>query len=135
MMASWNTFKCDIKGVDELCRSLEKCKAEDINKVVKYNGAKLQTRMQENAKFRGHFEWVSGQGLVFMPPTGRTQGSISLQMTNNPVTAEVGAKTSYAPYLEFGTRKMSAQPFVERSLKEIEPNFINDLKTLVKKVK
>lgn len=133
-MASWNTFKCDLKGMDELCRALEKCKAEDINKVVKYNGAKLQTRMQENAEFKGHYEWVKGEGLVFKPPTGRTKGSISIHM-NNPFTAEVGAKTSYAPYLEFGTRKMAAQPFVERSLKEVEPNFINDLKTLVKKVK
>ena len=46
--------------------------------------------------------------------TGATKASIGMDFTEGGATmsATIGPTTSYAPYLEYGTRRMGARPFM-----------------------
>ena len=48
------------------------------------------------------------------------------------MTAEVGPTTDYAYYVEFGTRKMEAEPFVKPAWEEQKEQFEKDMQKLVK---
>lgn len=108
-------------GADEFIRAIDPFKkVRAARGVVKQNGAELTERMMKNANFKGHTK--NGK---FIPPTGATKRSISLRV--GELRAEVGPSTEYAPYLEYGTRYMSAQPFVFVSLDQQVPIFLKEL--------
>lgn len=112
-----------INGMKELQGKLkqkERSHDKAIQKVVRHHGIKLQQTMTRKAIF------TKGYSL------GDTQASISLEITHGGFTAMVGPQTHYSPYLEYGTRFMSAQPFVKPSLDVVKPAFIADLNKLVK---
>ncbi len=110
-----------IEGLEDLQKALRKnANMDDVKKVVNQNGSQLQRKMQRKADFKKGYQ------------TGTTKRSISLNVKDNGLTAEVGASTEYAEYLEFGTRFMEAQPFVKPALEEQKPQFESDLKKLVK---
>ena len=103
-----------ITGIKELEAKLKKnATLDDARTVVKKNGAELQTLMTRNANF------VKGYA------TGTTKRSIRC-------TATVEPTTYYSPYLEYGTRFMSAQPFVRPSFNIQKEIFKRDLKKLMK---
>lgn len=113
--------KIKIEGLDKLEKALrENVTMNDVKKVVRQNGSQLQQKMQQNADFTRGYQ------------TGTTKRSISLNMTDGGFTAEVGATTEYAPYLEYGTRFMDAQPFVRPALEEQEKKFKADMNNLVR---
>lgn len=117
-----------VTGLDKLEKKLKKdISMNQVKDVVKKNGADLQTKIQENADFKGHME-----GNKFVSPTGTTKRSVGLELKDGGFTAESGPKTDYAPYLELGTRFMDAQPFVEPALDEVGKNFKDDMKELVR---
>ena len=65
---------------------------------------------------------------LFKPPpegasTGATANSIGVDLENGGLAASIGPTTSYAPYLEFGTRRMSPRPFMGPALDAVEPSF------------
>lgn len=94
-----------------------------VTDVVKQNGTELTQTMKQNANFNGH---VDSNGF-FIYPTGTTKRSISMQLKSGGFAVEVAPKTYYSPFLEFGTRYMTAQPFVFKSLDKQEPVFTRDL--------
>jgi HK97 gp10 family phage protein len=54
--------------------------------------------------------------------TGRLRSSIVSKVTQSTGSAEaieVGTNVEYAPYVEFGTRHMRAQPFLRPALAEV----------------
>lgn len=60
--------------------------------------------------------------------TGRLKGSITTELDlggTNP-SAEIGTNVEYAPYVEYGTYKMAARPFLnpayDRHIEEFEEN-------------
>jgi HK97 gp10 family phage protein len=56
--------------------------------------------------------------------TGRLKGTIKAQIegtSENPVLV-LSANTDYAKYVEFGTYKMKAQPFLRPAIEYIEEN-------------
>lgn len=110
-----------LEGMEELLKDIEKyAKPESIKKVVQKNGADLTRNMKRNAVFtRGY-------------ATGETQRSIELEMKDGGLTAEVGPRTDYSIYLEYGTRFMAAQPFVRKSLEGIKDAYIDDLNELLR---
>lgn len=117
-----------ITGTDALGKALlKRAESKDIQNVVKLNGSELQQNMKRKASFKGHME-----GNEFIPPTGATKRSISLELTDKNSTATVKPQTLYSPYLEYGTRKMSAQPFVRPAFNEQKQKFISDLRRLMK---
>lgn len=110
-----------ITGVKELQQRLKKnVTLDDVKKVVRQNGSELQTKMQDKADFTKGYQ------------TGQTKRSITLEMQNSGLTAEVQPTTDYSPYLEFGTRFMSAQPFVRPAFEEQLTQFKSDMQKLVK---
>ena len=112
--------KLQVEGLDKLEKALrENVTMYDVKKVVRQNGAQLQQKTQQNADFTQGYQ------------TGTTKRSIRLDMTDGGFTAEVGATTEYAPYVEYGTRFMEAQPFVEPALNEQKDIFISDLKKIM----
>lgn len=100
--------KLELIGFDKILDHLiEAQKGEALRLAVRQNGAECQQKAQANANFRGHYE-----GKRFVPPTGATKRNIALDITDDGMTAEIEPKTSYAPYVEYGTRYMEAQPFM-----------------------
>lgn len=64
--------------------------------------------------------------------TGNLKRSIGLEIVDGGLSAEIGAMADYAPYVEWGTRFMKAQPFIEPALEEVKSKFKSDMQKLVK---
>lgn len=113
--------KIQVMGLKELEKKLkDNCSMDDVKRVVRQNGSELQSKMQDKADFtRGY-------------ATGATKRSIGLDIIDGGMTAEVGATTEYAEYLEYGTRYMTAQPFVAPALDEQKTQFLSDMENLVR---
>ena len=110
-----------IEGLDKLQKKLAKdVTMNDVKRVVRQNGAQLQSKIQEKAEFTKGYQ------------TGTTKGSVTLEITDGGFTAESGPTTEYAEYVERGTRFMDAQPFVQPALEEQLPKFKSDMKKLVR---
>lgn len=110
-----------IDGLDKLEKKLKaNVTLDDVKRVVRQNGSELQRRMQSKADFKKGYQ------------TGTTKRSIGLEIKDDGLTAESGAETEYAPYLEYGTRFMEAQPFVRPALEEQAQQFKSDMQKLVR---
>lgn len=111
-----------IEGLEELqARLLDNVTLDDVRKVVRHNGSKMTDKMKDNADFKMGYQ------------TGETKRSISMELSPDGMTVEVGAKTEYAPYLETGTRFMDAQPFVLPAYEEQKPKFFSDMRKIMRK--
>lgn len=110
-----------IKGLKRLQKSLkDNATLSDVKTVVKQNGIEMQAKMVRNAVF--------GRGYS----TGATKQSIRGQSINGGLAYKAGPGTYYSPYVEYGTRFMSAQPFVRPAYNDQKVIFERDLKKLVK---
>ena len=108
------------EGLDKLQKKLkENVTMNDVKRVVRKNGAELQERMMKKAEFKEGYQ------------TGETKGSISLEIRDGGFTAGVGPTTDYSPYLEYGTRFMSARPTLGPAFTYQSMQFIDDLKHLM----
>lgn len=100
---------------------------QKVKRVVQKNGNELKNRMVRKADFRGHME-----GKKFVKPTGATKRSITEKVAFSGLSVTVGPTTEYAPYLEYGTRFMEAQPFVRPAFEEQRRKFERDLDNIIK---
>ena len=64
--------------------------------------------------------------------TGTLKRSISLVLRDGVLTAESEATAEYAPYVEWGTRFMNAQPFMRPAYYAQKEQFKSDLSRLMK---
>ena len=114
-------------GDKELVKGLkERANMELVKKVVRKHTAGLQEQAQRNARFRGHFE-----GKRFVAPTGTLKRSIRSELSFDRLTGTVGPTVHYGGYVEWGTRFMSAQPYLKPAFTTVKSQFIADLKKLV----
>jgi phage protein, HK97 gp10 family len=104
-------------GVKELKVVLKK-KADmgAVRQIVKKNGAGLQVKAQRNAPV----------------DTGTLKRSIGLDISDGGLTAESKAGAEYAPYVEWGTRFMEAQPYMKPAFHEQREQFKRDMDRLAK---
>ena len=110
-------MKIKITGMNELRVGLDKkMDLKPVRTVVQKNGADLQRNAQEKAPV----------------DTGTLRRSIGLDLTDSCLTATIAPTVEYAPYQEYGTRYMDAQPFVGPAFNEQKNKFVNDMKKLVK---
>ena len=108
-----------ITGLDKLAKDIqERAKMELVKEIVKTNGAEMQKLMINNAVF------VKGYS------TGATRQSISGFISDGGFTYTAGAKTEYAPFLEYGTRFMASQSFVKPSFDAQKQQFLNDIEKM-----
>jgi HK97 gp10 family phage protein len=112
-----------IEGDRELIEAMKKAgRMSEVRQVVQKNGAALQTGTQQRmaaAYNRGY-------------STGATRRSTTVKLSDGGLTATVAPHTTYFPYLEKGTRLMSARPTLGPAFHKQSVTFINDLKGLVK---
>ena len=85
-----------------------------VPQVVKKHGAQLSSRTQSNMQAA----YTHGYS------TGRTRRSVK------PIFSD-GGMTDYFPYLEYGTRFMSAMPTLKPAFDVQSQMFINELKRLM----
>lgn len=110
-----------VKGQNRLQKKLKNnVSLEDVKRVVRQNGADLQGKIQDKAEFQRGYQ------------TGATKRSVDLRIEDDGFTAVSGPTTEYAPYLEYGTRFMEAQPFIEPALNEQKEQFKQDMKKLMR---
>lgn len=106
-----------IKGAEQLVYALQTAANMKAHKaIVKKFGGKLQSSAKRKAVFSKGYS------------TGATARSIQLEIMDGGFAAKVEAGTDYSGYLEKGTRKMEAQPFMKPAFDEIEPQFIAELR-------
>ncbi len=110
-----------IIGLNKLSKKLKKNRTlEDVKKVVLMNTVELENLAKRNAVF------VKGYSKR------TTKRSINMAIDDNGFTGTVKPSTEYSVYLEYGTRYMSAQPFMKPSFLVQKTKFINDMKRLMK---
>lgn len=113
----------NIQGSDELLTAMKKLeKMDDVKRIVKASGARLQSDTQRRmvaAYNRGY-------------STGATRRSTTLQISDGGLTATVAPHTKYFPYLELGTRFMTAKPTLQPAFAKESMKFVQELKGLVK---
>lgn len=104
-------------GVKELRLKLKgNMNLSSVKHVVRMNGAEMQAKAQRNAPV----------------DTGNLKRSIGLEIRDNGLTAEVEALAEYAPYVEWGTRFMRAQPFIRPAFNSQKEIFKRDMDRLMR---
>lgn len=123
------SLRFELKGLDKLQAKLQRvAKMEEVERIVEKNGEAMQKKAVKNAQFKGHY-----RGKKFIKPTGATKKSISVNSSKiDRFKYRVAPGTDYAAYVELGTRKMSAQPFIKPAFDDQKKLFKNDLERLVK---
>lgn len=127
-------LRFELKGLEKLQKKLQKVsKMEEVERIVEKHGSEMQKKAVNNASsFRGHYEG-RGKNKHFVKPTGATKRSISVNSSKvGRFKYKVAPGTSYAAYVELGTRKMSAQPFIKPAFDNQKEEFKKDLERLVK---
>lgn len=116
-------IKIKFEGIYELDKKLKKnLNMDAVKQVVQKNGDQMNERMKEKTRTA----FLKGYS------TGDTAGSINTEITNGGMTAEVGPTTDYHAYVEFGTRKMTAEPFIKPAWEEQKTQFKADMDRLVR---
>lgn len=101
--------------------------AADLSKAGPATARKAQQVVAKAAADVQRTGAATAQQLFKPPPegasTGATANSIGVDLEDAGLAASIGPTTSYAPYLEFGTRRMSPRPFMGPALDAVEPSF------------
>lgn len=112
-----------IKGIDKLQKKLrENMKLEAVKNVVRFHGGQLAERM----KAQTYQSFKKGYTL------GGTANSINARITDGGLEARVGPTTNYAECVEYGTRRMEAEPFVKPALDVQKEKFKASMKKFVR---
>ncbi|WP_333603539.1 HK97-gp10 family putative phage morphogenesis protein [Lactobacillus acetotolerans] len=119
------------KGIEELYDGLMQ-RANDrstVKNIIRKHGGQLVQKTQSNmgSAYTGHME-----GGKHVMPTGATKRSVKPQIRRSGLEVMVTAYTDYFPYLELGTRKMSARPTLKPAFEVQKRLFINELKQVMK---
>ena len=100
---------------------LDKAQMTAVKRIVSKHGDLLNNRMKRQTTV----SYIKGYS------TGDTAGSINTSFASDGLSVSVGATTLYAPYVEYGTRYMDAEPFVRPVFDVQKSAFIADLKSLM----
>lgn len=107
----------EIRGDKALVARLKKIATmDDVKEVVKVNTTEVQRGAQRKAPV----------------DTGNLRRSIGIEFTDGGLTGRVSPTAEYAAYLEFGTRFMTAQPFMRPTFYQQVNQFKKDLDRLVR---
>jgi len=105
----------------------------DIEKLSKMNVGfqdKIKAVVQIAAR---NIETDAKQRMTDWPAvdTGDTRSSIFVSPGTPSFTQQIGPTTEYAPFIEFGTRYMSARPFMIPALEKEAPRFEEALEQII----
>lgn len=120
--------KIKVVGMEKLQKKLKKnINMEAVKKKVRQHGGQLQEKAQRNAPV-GTPESTGIPGYI----GGTLKRSIGIDITDGGMTAEVEPTAEYAPYVEYGTRFMEAQPYLKPAFDDQKEKFKKDMQKLVK---
>lgn len=106
-----------VTGLQDLEAKLRKnATMSDVKQIVLTNGTEMNSTAQSKAPV----------------DTGYLRRSIAFQTTNFGFAAISIATAEYAPYLEYGTRFMAAQPFMGPAFRTQKEKFKSDMQRLVR---
>jgi len=104
-------------GIEPLTAKLtQNMNLDAVKTVVKMNGSQLQQKAMQNAPV----------------DTGNLKRSITLTFEDGGLTARIKATAEYAPYVEWGTRFMNAQPYIRPAYDTQKGKFKSDLQKLTR---
>jgi HK97 gp10 family phage protein len=114
-------MKMDLGGLNDLLSNLseiEQSKKDEVSQIVKETAFKIQAGAKQ-----------------FSPvDTGNLKRNIKVEISADEMSAKVGTKSEdveYAHYVEFGTSKAPAQPFLHPAAEEEYPEYIKRLKEVL----
>lgn len=91
-----------------------------------------QLRQQASAAIRKAAYDVEAHAKAVVPvDTGNLKNSIQTTMEGD-LTATVGTHVEYAPYVELGTHKMAARPYLGAAAEAVRPSLETAMKGLLK---
>lgn len=112
----------ELRGLEELEAALKpNVTMDDVKRIVLTNGNRLAQTMKRGTTSA----YVKGYS------TGDTASSINVERRDQGFTVGVGSTMNYTPYVEFGTRYMSAEPVIAPAIQKIYPQFLRDLGKVV----
>jgi len=112
------TIKLEVKGVKETLAKIDLINAK-VRKAVQEQVGKSAFNIQREAKKRCPVD------------TGALRNSITVDFYG-VMSAQIGPHMPYAPYVEYGTRKMAARPYLFPAFEQERPNFEKGLAEAVK---
>jgi len=112
-------IKFEFKGIEETVANIKKLSPE-LKREIRQQVAKSALNIQKGAKDR-----------CPVGKTGMLKASITVDFYGE-MSAEIGPHMPYAPYVEYGTKKMEAQPFLFPAFEQERPNFEKGLAEAVK---
>lgn len=127
MILFFIAMKVSITGIKEIESIVNKDKQPLFYACVQKHAAKLDATMKRKASKGGVFNKGYSKGYTKKTIDLKMNGGIS----NAEIMAIVAPHTNYASYLEYGTRFMDPEPFVQPSLDEIEEAFIADIERIM----
>jgi len=78
---------------------------------------------------------IEGQAKNRAPvDTGALKNSISTEFENNGLTGIIAPHMEYATFVEFGTKRMSAQPYMTPAAEAVAPAFISAMKQMLQEL-
>ena len=64
--------------------------------------------------------------------TGALRNSIGTSIAADRMSAEIGPTVNYGAYVEFGTSRMAAQPYMGPAMDEVTPGFVSAMEQIGK---
>lgn len=123
-------IKMEIKGFDELKKEFKRLKLDydrEFKKAVRANGRKVLNATKDN--FQKNYTMRTRKGLESI--------RLSVREKNNDIKAEIiagGGEAYYMPFLELGTSKLEAKPFMRPAIDDNREYIVNDVKQKLIKV-
>jgi HK97 gp10 family phage protein len=112
------SFSLEIKGADGLKQQLRQLASmDDIKESVKTNAAELQANAKKKVRKDTRF----------------LARSITIDIANDGMSANIYPTAEYGPYQEWGTRFMTPQPYMRPSYREQLIQFEKDLDRILKR--
>lgn len=91
-----------------------------------WHGDRLMSKIEHEAR-RSIIECLivaEGDAAHLCPvDTGRLRASITRSTENGGLTGKIGTNVEYAPYIEFGTSRSAAQPFLRPAIDDNKDAF------------
>ena len=116
-----------VVGMEKLQKKLKKnVDITEVKRQVKKHGGQLQEKAMRNAPV-GTPESTGIPGYI----GGTLKRSIHLEIADGGMSAEVEPTADYGAYVELGTRKMEAQPYLKPAFEEQSKKFRKDMQKLV----
>jgi len=115
-------------GARELQRHLQKM-SDDIAMKTKRETYAAGLEVQKIARLRLRGK----EGGTKAWKTGFLANSIIVEKLDKGMMVEIGPTAPYGPYIEYGTRKMSARPFLHPAWLAVDEKFLHKIKKILQK--